>query len=235
MTTIAAAPAPEERLAQMIQERADRKEEEDLPRSMTLREVSDYVACTRGLDGRIHALRVAISTRASLPSLDHLTQWRDQLTTWRQILCDEVAALPARLSTGHQIGVAQNLMLSIRFIDGGSVDGTGYALETLRLGALMREAGYVAAAPVDGQSIGRLPWFGALPEVEYRIREVTKRRAESQAALDDAMLDDAERERLARERAVRVTAANAGPQRKTRGDGTQYDKYPDGRIVEVTA
>jgi hypothetical protein len=68
--------------------------------------------------------------------------------------------------------------------------------------------------------------------VEDRIRKLLiKRRDDAQARLDEALLDDAEREQLAAQRAAR----NAMPQRKTRGDGSQYDRYPDGRVVEVPA
>jgi hypothetical protein len=34
---------------------------------------------------------------------------------------------------------------------------------------------------------------------------------------------------------VRRDAFNAAPQRKVRGDGSQYDRYPDGREVEVSS
>jgi hypothetical protein len=76
-----------------------------------------------------------------------------------------------------------------------------------------------------------LPWFGPMPAVDDRIRKLTTRYDDAQARLDERLLDDAERERLAAERAAR----NAMPQRKTRADGSQYDKYPDGRVVEVPA
>lgn len=42
-------------------------------------------------------------------------------------------------------------------------------------------------------------------------------------------------ERLAAADKVRRDALNAAPQRKTRGDGSQYDRYPDGRVVEVAS
>lgn len=79
-----------------------------------------------------------------------------------------------------------------------------------------------------------MPWFGSLPEVERRIQQLTTQRAEAQARLDEALLDDAERERLAAEDKARRAALNAAPQRKVRGDGSQFDRYPDGRMVEVS-
>jgi hypothetical protein len=49
------------------------------------------------------------------------------------------------------------------------------------------------------------------------------------------LLDDAERERRAAERKSQIAAANAAPVRKTRADGSQYDRYPDGRRIEVAS
>jgi hypothetical protein len=131
------------------------------------------------------------------------------------------------------MGRRQNLELSIRVIDRGLavVGGTGYTLETLRLGQLMRDAGYVQ---VDtGGSTDALPWFGCTTEVEHRLKKLMAERDQAQAVLDEAMLDDAEREQLAAADKIRRDALNARPTRKVRGDGSSYDKWPDGRCVEV--
>jgi hypothetical protein len=106
-------------------------------------------------------------------------------------------------------------------------------LETLRLGQLMREAGYVEGPKAKNQATGRLPWLRAMPEVERRLNALHQERANAQARLDESLLNDAERERLAAEDRARCDAFNAAPRRKTRGDGSQYDRYPDGRVVEV--
>jgi len=48
------------------------------------------------------------------------------------------------------------------------------------------------------------------------------------------LLDDDERAKRDAESKARRAALDALPERKTRGDGTMYDRYPDGRRVEVT-
>jgi len=101
---------------------------------------------------------------------------------------------------------------------------------------LMREAGFEAEGADPSVNYGGvLPWRGALPEVERRIAEGERRRASAQSALDDALLSDPERAEREAESKARRDAANALPQRKVRSDGSQYDRYPDGRRVEVTS
>ena len=151
--------------------------------------------------------------------------------------CDR-EGIPPRIRSDKELGTQQNLTLSIRTIDFGLgvVNGTGYGLDTLRLGALMREAGYApTGADPDRNYGGVMPWFGSLPEVERRIQQLTKHRAEAQARLDEALLNDADRAAIAAADKARRDALNAAPQRKTRGDGSQFDRYFDGRVVEVTS
>ena len=116
------------------------------------------------------------------------------------------------------------------------VNGSGWDLTTLRLGALMRESGYEpTGADPDRHFSGVMPWFGSLPQVERRIADLKKQRAEAEARLDNALLDDAERERRAAENKAHIAAENARPVRKVRGDGSQYERHADGRIVEVAS
>lgn len=143
--------------------------------------------------GRIAAVRAATSTLAELaPQIAQFTKWYDDQGAWRKRLCDELLALP-KARTGPELGTQQNLKLSIIVLDrgDGAVDGTGYAKETLRLGTLMRESGYVPAPPVDGQAVGRLPWLGSMPYVEQRLRDLQQRHDDAQARLDAALRDDA--------------------------------------------
>lgn len=110
-----------------------------------------------------------------------------------------------------------------------------YELSTLRLGQLMREAGFaVADADPDRNFSGVLSWFGSLSEVEKCCEQHARRRAEAQSMRDEALMDDDERAKPAAENNAHCDALDALPQRKTRGDGSQYDRYPDGRVVEVT-
>ncbi len=112
---------------------------------------------------------------------------------------------------------------------------TVYDLVTLRLGQLMREAGYEpAGADADRSFSGVMPWFGSLPEVERRIANLQKQRDDAQARLDEALLDDEMRIEREAEATARREAVNALPTRKVRGDGSMYDRFPDGRVVEVT-
>jgi hypothetical protein len=197
-------------------------------------------ACVPRMDvlrQRFSAIQVATTVLAGLAPLDPEQEWLDRLTAWRQTLRDELLTLPPRIRSDKDLGRQQNLTLSIRTIEFGIGAGkdSGYDLTNLRLGHLMREAGYepVGADP-DRNFSGVMPWFGSLPEVQRRIAALQKQRDDAQARLDEALLDDDARERLAAEGKARRDALNAAPQRKVRGDGSEYDRYPDGRVVEVS-
>jgi hypothetical protein len=105
------------------------------------------------------------------------------------------------------LGVQQNVTLSIRAIDVGltAFNDTGYDLTN------------IGADPRVNYS-GEMPWFGSLPQVEQRIAT-----AIAVHPLHDAVALTPDQ----------LAARNALPVRKTRFDGSQYDKYPDGRRVEV--
>lgn len=222
-----------ERLAQLEEELAARKD----PLDLTLREADAYLAQTEMISARIYTLRSAPLT---LAEVDHKiaadTEWFDFLNTTRKTLCDELMALPPHIRTSHQMGVQQNLKFSIQVIDRGLgvIADSAWELNTLRLGELMKAAGYVEGPRIENQICGRLPWFGNPPEVERRLKGLQQQRNEAQARLTEALLDDAERAQRAAEDKARRDALNAAPQRKTRGDGSQFDRYPDGREVEVS-
>ena len=125
-----------------------------------------------------YAFKSATGRMAELPPAEK--KWIDDLTTWRQTLCDELLALPPRIRDKAEMGRQQNLTLSIRVIDFGLgvLNDPGYDLTTLRLGQLMRASGYEPrdADPTRNYS-GVMPWFGSMKEIE--------RRAAAQATLDD--------------------------------------------------
>jgi hypothetical protein len=195
----------------------------DTRRAQAQREADECAARMVVIKQRTSAICVATTTLANLPPVAAEEEWRDFLIKARKTLCDELLALPARIRTDHDYGVQQNLKLSIIAVDRGPgvANDTGFSLDTLRLGHLMREAGYSA-------------WFGSRPEVEERIERLIAQRNEAQAQLDDAMLDDDERAKRDAESAARAAKLNAAPVRKTRGDGSQYDRWPDGRVVEIS-
>jgi hypothetical protein len=123
--------------------------------------------------------------------------WRNFLTDARATLSAELLALPQRIRDPHTLGVQINLRLSIRCCDVGpdqALRDSGYDLTTTRLGALMRDAGHeaVGADPSRNYS-GVMPWFGSLPEVEYRLSERAKKRAIAEARLAESLLTDEQR------------------------------------------
>lgn len=175
----------------------------------TDREREAYEARRSLLRQRISQIRASLSTLAEVePLVADAQAWREHLTAWRQTLADELLALPPNPRTDKDRGRQHNLMLSIRCIDHGTgvITHTGYGLSTLRLGALMLDAGYVAAPPVANQLFGELPWFGSMPEVEHRLKHLAARRVEANARLADGLLDDDAR--MARDAARRARAAH---------------------------
>jgi hypothetical protein len=192
------------------------------PDDVTPRDLPAYAARQSTLVARIDILRRAPRELADAEAqLPVLTKQRDHLVAWRQQLCDELLAMPPRIRDAMTLGRVQSIKLSLVAIDRGRVPSDAMVtLGQTRLGALMRESGVVG-------------WFGSLPDVERKITLLTQRKNEAAAQLADALLDDDARAAKAAERAKYVAEMNARPQRKTRGDGSQYDKYPDGRVVEV--
>jgi hypothetical protein len=224
-------------LAELEAQRAAIPDDGALPASTTRDELAAIQQRRALLDHRLLQARNATATLAALPSLDADAQWLAHLTAWRKTLCDELLALPPRIRDAHLLGVQQSVTLSIKCIDFGLrvLDDSGYHLASTRLGQLMTQAGYeVAGADPDRHFAGTLPWFGHLDLVKHRIKDTERRRAAAEAALDEALLDDDVRAEREAEAKARLDALNALPQRKVRGDGSQYDKYPDGRRVEVT-
>ena len=126
-----------------------------------------------------------------------------------------------------------NLQLSLKVIDRGlhTIEQTGYDLTTLRLGALMREAGYeVVGAVAVGNFSGALPWFGSTPEVEHRLKDLTERRTRAQTALDGLLIADELLEAIEAELKKRRDAFNALVV-KVSSDGSHLVAYKDRAAV----
>lgn len=137
---------------------------------------------------RIQSIRSALSLLASVsPRIAAEIEWRDHLVDWRKTLCDELLAFPARIRDDREAGKQQNVKLSITAIDRGFIEGTGWELGTLRIGQLMREAGYKEGPKIENQACGPLPWFGSLPEVERRVKGLLEQRDAAQAPLEAAL------------------------------------------------
>lgn len=182
----------ETRLAELTQARAARKDEQDLDRTLTMRQVRAYLAETALLDRRIVTIRTAAEALAALPTLDADTQWLAHLTTWRTTLRDELLTVPARVRDKATIEWQQGLTWSIRLIDFGfGIAPLGIVtLAPARVGVLMAAAGYATSDP---ELRGPRGWRGSIKDVERRIKTLTRQRAEAHAALDAALLTDEER------------------------------------------
>ncbi len=182
-------------LKQLREQRATRKDDLDLPGSMTPRERNSYHAITAELDRRIRAIEVASSTLASLPPIEPYTKWLDLLTTGRDTISSELLSLPRRIRDRATLDLQANLMFSLdltyRGLNAGQRRlGPVVDLSPLRIGQLMIAAGYDVAGPALRGPNG---WLGSMPEVEKLIKDLTTRRAEAQAALDEALLSDEDR------------------------------------------
>src|SRR5204862_2746954 len=116
----------------------------------------------------INASLTATATLAELePLIAGDTKWLAFTQTARRQLCDEVLALspPDRSRrTDRERGRIANLLMSIQVLDRGRgvANDSGWGLETLALGDLIRAAGYVANAPIENQAFGQLPWYGCI-------------------------------------------------------------------------
>ncbi len=109
-----------------------------------------------------------------------LTQWLSHLNAWRETLCDELLEIKSPIRDRRLQGLSINLTLSIRTIDSGSkaFEGSGFLLETLRLGQLVRQDGFVDKPISQENPFGKLLWYGSIPEVEKRIKVLTNPKVE---------------------------------------------------------
>jgi hypothetical protein len=222
-------PVPLERQAELESELNGMLNPGDIPRSWSSNELNEYEARRSCLIQRISVLRTAAPLCESVDrEISVLRAWRLHVASWGDLLQRELDALPpAERDTPQTLGRRHNLTLSLKVVDLdlGTLRDSGYGLNTLVLGSLMREAGYEPAPS---------GWLGSLARTDQRLSELETKRASLQASLDEALLTDEQRDARAREVAEQYEASRQRPQRKRRGDGSQYDKYPDGRIVEVT-
>lgn len=222
---------PEEELAAML-------EIPDYPGAWTERERTTYTAKRDALQMAVRVEQARAKTerdcRLSLSTLDstiaNRERWKAMLPVFRQALCDEL--LIPRGRTRPELNLLANLEASIRSIDKGLEQILGapsgcFTLRSLRLGELLVAAGLESDMESD-RVFGGLQWRGSTKEVERELADLRRQREVLAAQLAEVSLS-------ADERASRQAERNARPTRKVRGDGTQYDKYPDGTIVEVEA
>ena len=212
----------------------------DVPGEWTPRRRAAYEAKRTALQSRVTELQHQAEqySRAERELADFEQQlaeavrWRDfQRETWRPQLCGELLDRSTYPRTRAELDYQQNLKLSISSIDRGLQALAGascYTLRSLRLADLMIEAGYTPTDNERHRIFGGLPWRGSLKEIEHEIVRLTKQRDAAVVALADASLSN-------EDRAARAAERNARPTRKTRGDGSVYERYADGRIVEISS
>ena len=223
-------------LDQLEHLRAARQDGDDLPHTMTQREVRAYVAATALLDHRITTARDATATLAALPSLDEDARWVVDLNTWRASLCTELLTIRSPIREKAIKEQSEALTWSIRLIDFGlsiSTIGPVVDLSSTRVGLLMDAAGYT---PTDPH--GPRGWRGSIKEVEHRIKVTTRQHAAAQAVLDDALMDDDHRAQVEAESARRCAVLNGMHLTGSDGrDGLPYHLVPhraDGSVIDLS-
>jgi hypothetical protein len=136
----------------------------------------------------IRAARITLAEVA--PKIAFDTRWRDFLVAARQTCCDGLLACPPRARTDMERATQEKWEFSIKRIDRGLNLGTNgechYA--NLPLDDLMRDAGYVPRDLVS-RAQGDA-WYGTLPTVERRLKELIAKRDDAQTRLDRALADE---------------------------------------------
>jgi len=150
------------------------------PLDIPPRQLDQYETRRSMLRARAETIRRAESTLTDVdPQIAALTKWLGHLVSWRKTLCDRLLVCPPQKQNA--------LKLSVMRID-RDLDLMGEMLPgRLPLDELMAEAGYVPSSPVaraNGQA-----WFGCMPYVEERLKELQARHDDAQGRLDSALRD----------------------------------------------
>jgi hypothetical protein len=217
-------------IATLEQERAARLDYGDLPLSTARRDADTYVAQTAELDGRISVARNAQLALVALEAqIAPEMKWHDFLTKTRDRLVKVLLGLSKEPRGRVTWDREHAYKFSIICIDKGCEHfPNGAPMLPKPLADAIEDAGFTSETPGPA-------WFGSIAQVAGRIADRQVRLDAAQAALDEALLDDDARSQRDAEGAARVAKLNAAPVRKTRGDHSQFDRWPDGRIVEVTS
>lgn len=184
------------RLADLTAKRAAIPDDDALPASTTRAELAVIQQQRLDVDRQLAQFNKAVAAVATLGTVEDDARWRDQLIEFRAALNADLLAQKPVIRDPHRLGVAKNLTLSIEAIDYGPqvFAGTGWSLENSRLGALLIAAGYAMTdADPSTNYVGKLPWFGALREVEQRIADLATQRAQVEANLEDQLMTDEQR------------------------------------------
>ena len=195
-------------LKELEQRRAERTEPIDLTRTMPAPEVNDYLRGTNELEARLNVARQATADLARLQSIDDDLRWIAFLTESRAVLCRELMTIHSPIRDKTIKARFDDLTFGIRtMIDGyGRKIAPVVDLSDTSIGKLMTTAGYATSGPELHSPRG---WRGSLPEVEHRVKLVTKERDAAQHRLADALLDDDARAKRDAEAAARRDVLNA--------------------------
>lgn len=230
-----------ERIAQrrrdLQKQRAERLDELDLPRTMTQRQVNEYMAETTRIEQRIVNFDKVAAEYNACTSEDAAAdaRWMEFIVAARKTLCDELLQIKSPIRDRETKLRADGLEWGLRYIDRGltaSTIGPVVTLEPTRLGELMAAAGYA----VSGYALhGPNGFRCSLPEVEKRIAHLAKRRAAAEAALDEVLMSD--EERAARDaEADELRAASDSLRLKGNAEGTGViARDADGNELPVSA
>jgi hypothetical protein len=200
------------RLADLTAKRAAIPDDGTLPASTTRAELAVIQQRRRDADRELANVDAAVATWRALGSTEADERWRDQLTAWRQTLCDELLTIKSPIRDKVVMGRSINLSLSIKAIDFGpeKLEGSGYGLTNLKLGDLMRASGYEPVGEdLNHNYVGVMPWYGSLKEVEQRLAALGTQRAQAEANLEAALMTDEERAARDQQAAAERDAFNA--------------------------
>lgn len=198
MAAITKTPTRDERIAtrraELTTKRAARKDKLDIPRTLTDRQFNAYITETATIEHEFAAFTNEVEKWHALPSIELDTRWLAFAPGARDLMSTELANIKKPMRDRDVQELAARLVFSIRLLDFGlgiSAIGPIIDLSSTRIGQLMQQAGY----DVTGLELLRGPngFRGSIPEVEARIKALTKQRAAVEAALDSALLTDDER------------------------------------------
>jgi hypothetical protein len=186
------------RIAALTAQLAERKATDDLPRTMTTREVSTYNSATTAIIQTLAAVKAAVQRYAELDPRG-VEAWRDFLVEARQTLCDEMTPIKSPIRDRAVKQRFDDLAFSIKLVDRGlGITPLGIVtLRPTRIGQLMAARGYA----VEGDALRtERGWQGGLKEVEGRLSWLYDQRQRTAVELERLIMTPEERQRRLRER-----------------------------------
>jgi hypothetical protein len=149
---------------------------------------AEYARVQSWLMGRLRTIRTSTATLTEVePQIAALEKWRADEIDRREPCLSKLATLDPKDPKRY------GWELSLRRIDRGLDLQNEMYPARLPLDDLMAAAGYVPADPV-ARAAGDA-WYGSLPQVEHRLRELTAKRDDAQDRIDRVLAEfDARRD-----------------------------------------